>query len=329
MKQTTNLLRYKKRDKAVHKRVEDNVSDEQYQNNGNVIYMEEKTMNPKTLVEQLDQLVSLPDVCIRVTQLIDSPQYTAKRMGDIIALDTDLSARLLRLVNSPFFGLRSKVDTISRAVSLIGTNELRNLVMATTTVRSFKGVPDDLVNMSDFWRHGVMTGVMSRLLAKRCNVLNTERFFVLGMLHDVGRLVIYLTVPEKARDILAITGGDDWILADTERELLNFTHMDVGGELMRAWSMPSNLAMIAENHHQPSMATENEFDASIVHVALAVANGKMVGLSVEEMLWAIEPSAWDVTGLKPDVVEELIQEMMENTQEIESFIIPQEHRMRA
>jgi HD-like signal output (HDOD) protein len=280
-------------------------------------------MDPKTLVQDLDHLVSLPDICIRVNQLMGSGNYSSSQVAEIISQDVDISARLLRLVNSSFYGLASKIETLSRAITLIGADELRNLVMAATAMRTFTGIPRQLVDMNEYWQHSVTTGVMAQTLAKHCNVLHSERLFVMGLLHDVGRLVIYLTLPEKATDILFITGGDNWILAQTESEVLGFTHLDVGKELMQAWGLPESFAAVAGNHNDPQQAGDYKLEASLVHIAKAIANGEMVGLSIEEMLWAINPYAWNMTDLNPQTVAPMIDEMVSKSHEALSLITTQ------
>lgn len=286
-------------------------------------------MSPNELVEDIDQLVSLPEVFIQANQLMEQPHCSSTKLAEIISTDVDISARLLRLVNSPFYGLRSKVDTISRAVTIAGIHELRNLVLATIAIRAFTGIPEKLVNMDDFWRHAVTTGVLSQMLAQLSNALHSERLFVAGMLHDVGRLVIYLTLPDKAMDILEITGGDDWILAEIEDQVLGFNHMDVGAALMQSWHLPENLISVAKNHHRPSHATEPEMDVAIVHIALAVARGEMSGHSVEEMFWAIEPNVWDATGLIPEQISPLIDDMLSKSLEVMGVILAPTKQKRA
>jgi putative nucleotidyltransferase with HDIG domain len=264
-------------------------------------------MSAKQLVDGIVHLVSLPDVCVKVNRLVDSPGYSAVGVGRIVAHDTDLSARILRLVNSSYFGLRAPVDTISRAIAVVGTNELRNLVMATTAARVFTGIPADLVDMARFWRYSVMTGLIAKELALRCSVLHSERLFVMGMLHDIGRLVIYLTLPDQSRDILLITGGDDNLLAETEKDVLGFTHMDVGAELLRNWRLPDGLVSVVGAHHEPFKAGDYQFDAALIHVAIALTHGEMSGLSFDEVISPISPSIWDFTGLSVEDLESVIK----------------------
>ncbi|MES9852575.1 MAG: HDOD domain-containing protein [Candidatus Thiodiazotropha sp. L084R] len=286
-------------------------------------------MDPKSLVQNLDHLVSLPDVCIKVNQLLGSGDYSAPEVADIIIQDTDISARILRLVNSPAFGQRSKIETLSRAVTLMGADELRNLVLATAAQSTFVGIPDEMVNMTDFWSHSVTTGVMAKTLAEHCNVLHSERLLVMGVLHDIGRLVVYLSLPTESRDILHITGGDNWILPETEQEILGFTHLDVGAELMRSWHLPESFIEVAGYHNAPENAVENPLEVSLVHIAKAVANGHMVGLSVDEMLWAITPATWETTGLTAESVAPMVDEMVAKSEEAMNLILAPAKRMQA
>lgn len=286
-------------------------------------------MAPEDLVEGIDTLVSLPEVVIQVNQMMEQPNCSSAKLTEIISSDVDISARLLKLVNSPFYGLRSQVDTISRAVAIAGTHELQNLVLATTAVRSFDEIPENLVNMDDYWRHAITTGVMSQMLAGYSNALHSERLFVAGMLHDVGRLVIYLTLPDKAIEVMEMTSGDEWILADAEEQVLGFNHMDVGAALMKSWHLPESLIAVAKNHHRPAHATESILDVAIVHIALAIARGEMSGLSIDEMLWAIQPNVWESTGLNPERISPHIEEMLRMSLDIMGMILAPTEQKRA
>ena len=268
-------------------------------------------ITPASLVSGIDRLVSLPEVSIKINHLLSQGDYTSNSLAEVISHDSDIAARLLRLVNSSFYGMPSKIDTIQRAVTVAGANEVRNLVMATTAIRTFTGIPSELVDMTLFWRHAVTTGVLAQSLSAHCDTLHTDRLFVAGMLHDLGRLVLYLTLPDRCKDVLYVTGGDEWILANTENELIGFNHTEVGAELFKSWELPQGLQTVARFHHQPGQAKDHEHDVAIVHIALAVARGHLVGFEMQEMLWAIDPAAWSITGLTPDDLAPLLPEMLQ------------------
>ncbi|MBW9266517.1 MAG: HDOD domain-containing protein [Candidatus Thiodiazotropha sp. (ex. Lucinisca nassula)] len=278
-------------------------------------------MTPQQLVIEIESLVSLPDVCVKVNRLIDAPNYSVATLGDIISQDTDLSARLLRLVNSAFFNLKVPVETISRAITIIGTNELRNLVMATTAARIFTGIPGDLVDMTEYWRYSITAGVIAGELAKRCNVLHSERLFVMGVLHDIGRLAIYLKMPQESRDILLITGGDDILLPDAENDVLGFTHMDVGEALLRKWKLPESIVSVVAHHHRPASTQVFRLETSLLSLAALLAYAEISGVEWYETVELVDPVVWRQTGLEPEQLEAVMEQMPHKVGEIMDVVL--------
>ncbi|MES9974516.1 HDOD domain-containing protein [Candidatus Thiodiazotropha sp. LNASS1] len=278
-------------------------------------------MTPQQLVIEIESLVSLPDVCVKVNRLIDAPNYSAATLGEIISQDTDLSARLLRLVNSAFFNLKAPVETISRAVTIIGTSELRDLVMATTAARIFTGIPGDLVDMTEYWRYSITAGVIAGELAKRCNVLHSERLFVMGVLHDIGRLAIYLKMPQESRDILLITGGDDTLLPDAENDVLGFTHMDVGEALLRKWKLPESIVSVVAHHHRPASTQVFQLETSLISLAALLAYAEISGVEWYETVELVEPVVWKQTGLEPEQLEAVMEQMPHKVGEIMDVVL--------
>lgn len=278
-------------------------------------------MTPQQLVMELDQLVSLPDVCVKVNRLIDAPNYSALTLGDIISQDSDLSARLLRVVNSAFFGLQVPVETISRAITVIGTEELRNLVMATTATRVFTGIPKDLVDMTEYWRYSIATGVIAGELAGFSHVLHRERLFVMGVLHDIGRLAIYLKLPLEARDILLITGGEYGLLADTENEVLGFNHMEVGEALLRKWKLPESIIDVVASHHKPSTAQSHQLETALLHISAALADADIKGYPQQEVCEQLDPGVWQTTGLQMQEMESYLELVPKKVLEIMDVVL--------
>ncbi len=278
-------------------------------------------MTPHELVDGIEKLVSLPEICVKVNRLIDAPNYSAATVGDLIAQDTDLSARLLRVVNSAFYNLQAPVETISRAITVVGTNELRNLVMATSAARVFTGVPGDLVNMPEFWRYSLATGIIGCELAGRCRVLHAERLFVMGVLHDIGRLVIYVQLPDLSRDILLVAGGEDHLLPAVENEMLGFDHMDVGEALLKHWSMPRSITTVVGNHHQPMRVKDFRLETAIVHLASSLAMVEQEGAEVEEAMELIDPVVWEITGLQPDAIVSVLETVPQKVNEIVDVVL--------
>lgn len=224
------------------------------------------------LVASVKGLVSPPDICIKVTELLQSPDCSIHDLGEVILRDPNLTARLLRLVNSAAVGLRARVDTVSRAITVVGTRELHNMVLAISAVRTFRNLPSKLVSMDVFWRHAIYTGLLARLLGKHCGVLHPERLFIAGLLHDVGSLVLYRCLPDVAGELLLTAQGDEQVLCHAESDVLGFTHAELGGLLLATWNLPEALCEATTWHHEPGKAQAARLEACVVHVADVLAN---------------------------------------------------------
>ena len=268
------------------------------------------TLTPKELVTGSIRLVSLPEVCIRVNELLDEPSVTAAELGHIISQDTSLTARLLKIVNSSYYGFQAKIETVSRAVTVVGLRELRGLVIAASAVETFSNVPDEILNKVRFWRHSLYCGVIARLLAEQCHVLHSERLFVAGLLHDIGKLIIAQRLPTETRMIALEADAGHRSEFEIEQDFLGFNHAEVGGELMKAWSMPETLFESVAYHHNPRQAETGIMETCLIHMANIFTDEAEQGLDMKEdsPLQEIDPFAWEITGLNESVKDHIFRE---------------------
>jgi len=260
----------------------------------------------KGLVSGVKEVFTLPSIYYQIDEAMNDPLSTASRIGRIISDDTGLAACLLRMVNSAYFGLPSKIDTISRAITVIGTRQLRDLALATSVVDLFDGIPDELVNMELFWKHSVACGVAARILATYCHETNVERYFVAGMLHDIGSLVIYSKVPKIARDVLLSCQEKEHLLYATEQEMLGFDHAEVGGLLLESWELPARLVDMVRYHHNPQQSTQYPLDVAIIHTADFISYGLELGASGERFVPPLDSPSWDRLGLSEGVISNVV-----------------------
>jgi len=288
-------------------------------------------MQVTQLVEDVNKLVSLPEVCTRIHQMLEDPRFTSKDIGHVLSQDVDLTARLLKIVNSSFYGFPAKIDTIKRAITVIGNSELLVLVLATSSVMTFKNIPADLMNMATFWRHSVYTGVIARLMATKCNVLHSERLFVAGLLHDIGKLVILYKLPDEAREVLdAVNNESEKNAVDedylTEEKILGFNHAEVGMEMLKVWNLPESLQISVGMHHTPSKAENFQLESAIVHVSNVLASCSETNMEITEMLPYIDKDALSMTGLSEDDIEPILNEATPKFNEALELILPAAYR---
>jgi len=278
-------------------------------------------VSPRELITGAIDLPSLPEVVMRAMELVNDPESSAIDIGRVLSEDTAMTARLLKIVNSPFYGFPSRIETVSRAITVIGTLDLLDLILATSVVKMFSGVPNDLVSMDSFWKHSLYSGVVARLLAARSKQPNVEHFFVAGLLHDLGSLVIYRKMPELAREALLRARYNGRILREAEQEIMGFDHAAVGAELMRMWKLPNSLVEAIEFHHTPSQAQHYPLVASVVHVADVIASSVRSGGGASEAAPPLDPGAWDLLKLPVQAVEALLVEADQQFGDAQSMIL--------
>jgi putative nucleotidyltransferase with HDIG domain len=280
------------------------------------------TISLQDLVHGSRELTSLPEVVMRTIDLINDPGTSAAEIGVVLGEDPALTARLLKIVNSPFYGFPSRIDTVSRAVTVIGTLELLDLILATSVIKTFRGIPTDLVDMDSFWEHSLYTGVIARILASRMRAPNTERYFVAGLLHDIGALTMYCQIPDRAADTLRRARAELTPLHVIEQEALGFDHGEVGGELMRAWRLPENLAEAVRHHHSPTRAENHPLETAIVHLADVIACAIHDPATEIGRVPPMDPAAWELTGLSVDILEGLLHEADIQFENARAVILP-------
>ena len=243
------------------------------------------------------KLISLPDIYFRLRAVLDDPDFSMSDVSDVISRDPGMTARILRLVNSAFFGLAAKIETVSRATSLLGTQQVHDLVLATSVTKTFDGMSSEIMDMHRFWRRSIHCGVLSRLLANKCNVLDSERLFVAGLLRDVGHLIMYQTIPEPARQAIERSEATGQPLYKVEREIIGLDYARVGGALMRQWDLPRSLVQATEYHVEPGRSGENALETAIVHLAALIAESADAGEGPEGWQGRVDEVAWQTTGL--------------------------------
>ena len=168
------------------------------------------------LVQSCTTVFTLPEIYIRVRDVVDDPDSTMDDLAEVLKMDPAISARLLRIVNSPLYGFPKQIDTISRAVNIVGMQAINDLVTATTVGRTFSGMPIQLMDVPMFWRKSVLCALLAGKIATSCGLDDSERFFIEGLLRDIGHLLLYQTVPQRAQSALIEAGYLGTSLAEVE-----------------------------------------------------------------------------------------------------------------
>jgi HD-like signal output (HDOD) protein len=248
------------------------------------------------------QLSSFPDIYYRIDKVLRDPRSSVAQLAETISADTSLSAKLLSLANSAFYGLPSKTDSVTRAVTLIGTKEISTLALGVLAIRFFRDIPQNLINMKDFWAHSIACGLFASILAQHKIGFSEEKFFIAGLLHDLGRLVMAMGLPRNMAYAVARSRRQSTPLYEIEEEVFGFDHSKAAALLMRKWEFPVTLVNMVRFHHDPA-GSPNPLESSIIHVADIMAIAFQFGHSGEVMVPPLKEKAWEALALSQSVIE--------------------------
>lgn len=283
-------------------------------------------MDPITIAKNVNTIFSMPDVALRVNEIINLTSTTNAELEQIILHDTALTTKVLKFTNSAYFGLPGKIDTISRAVALIGYKELHNLVIATSVTSTFNNISSDLIDMEMFWYHSVICGVLAKLIATKLKRKEKERFFIAGLLHGIGKLILFSQFPEESTKALRFKEYGLEMVDDAEREIFGFTFAELGAEFLKQWQLPPSIWKLVEAQLDPLNETEYRDDACILHVAVEMANCIQPLANMRVRYDETQPinqlEIWDYLGISPADIQPMTEEANLQVLEILNILKP-------
>jgi len=286
-----------------------------------------ESTTPQSLAAEVTSLFAMPDLVLRASAIMDSPTGTAKELVEVIELDAGLTATVLKLANSALYGHLGKVDTLSRAVTMIGHNALKNLVLATSAVRAFKDIPPGFVDMETYWDNSITCGVLAKLLAHQAKLPDGEALFIAGLLHGVGRLVFYAKRPAQYRQVLERVQNGEGNVAAAEHQVFGFDYADLGAALLGAWKLPEKLQMAVAFQLTPTAAPAHPKEVAVVHLASSLAANLAPCLKTKEEPSDFAPGPDDnaalaTLGLAPAELVEIRMEALAASLEVIEIIHP-------
>jgi HD-like signal output (HDOD) protein len=264
-------------------------------------------------------LPEIPSIAFELKEVIENPMSSAEHIARVVSTSPSLTAVLLKIVNSSFYGFPSKISTVSHAVSIIGTREISGLALGISILSIFKNIPKETIDMHSFLRHSLACGILSRVVAAHKNMPQTEQMFVSGLLHDLGRLMLYMHFPDESHDILARSWNLNRLLYKEEKNCLGCDHAQIGRHLMKQWNLPPILENNVLYHHNPSEAGQ-PVPAAVVHLADIIVNSLGIGSSGERFIPSLDYGAWENLELSPNSFESVIRQAIHQFQGLESIL---------
>jgi putative nucleotidyltransferase with HDIG domain len=220
-------------------------------------------------VKKITAIATLPEVTSKIIATVEDPKASASALHKIVSHDPALVSRILKVVNSAFYGLPGQIGSIERAIVLLGLNAVKNIAVAASLGQMFRGVKlTEEFTAKDLWTHCMAVAVTSRELAKQMKLPIADEAFLAGMIHDLGLLVSLQVSPEKLRAACEKAKGSETPFCEIEREVVGVDHQQLGAGLAEHWKFPRSCQLVAGHHHHPAaLSDNNRLLVTLVYVA--------------------------------------------------------------
>jgi putative nucleotidyltransferase with HDIG domain len=251
----------------------------------------------KEKVQNIIQLPALPTIAVEVASLIDNPNTSVSKLTQVISADQVLTAKVLKIANSPFYGFQRKISTLDFAIMVLGFDSLKEILISISLISSFKKKQDKYFNSKEFWEHSLATGIAARTLARQLGYRISGESFVAGLIHDIGILVTHQYFHDDYEQIVdAVTGGKS-TFQDMEETVLFATHGDIGAWLAERWNLPDQLIEAIKFHHKPALAERNPQLTALIHFVDYLCHKLEIGALSYEKVESFDPQALEILNI--------------------------------
>ena len=274
------------------------------------------------IYNKINHLPTLPEVIQKVVSLVQDERTSARDLGNLISYDQAISSRLLKVANSAYYGFSRKVSTIQHAIVVVGFEEVKSLSLSITVFDSVKGTNyDSFLTQDEFWKHSAGCSLAARIICKKLGRIDAEIAFTASLLHDIGKLILDNFFSREYKMVLEKAQGDGVTLVEIEKELLGFTHADVGMWLCHRWKLPPSLASSIGYHHQVEEVDQKYIlMTSIVHLADIICKKANIGSSGNKTIPPFQKVAKEKLCIEEDQIDHMIIELQNEGEKVQAFI---------
>ena len=278
-------------------------------------------LDAEKIINNVLKVAALPAVALKFSEAIKNPLTSNNDLEKIVSEDSALAAKVLMISNSALFNFPSKIDTISKAITIIGHKQLSEIILSCSIVAMFKDIPQDVIDMDMFWKHSIAVATTSRILASYRREQNIEKFFTAGLLHDIGKLIIFVEAPKYATEVITKSANTHELMHKVEKDELGFDHAKLGAMLLKKWKLPEEIVSTVYYHHMPSISSRDIVGPSIVHIADIITHALQLGSSGEGFVPTLNEKAWKALELDVDILSSVIEQLNVQFAEAVNYIL--------
>ncbi|MEW6743072.1 MAG: HDOD domain-containing protein [Planctomycetota bacterium] len=272
------------------------------------------------IIAGISELPTFPAVAMKVLRTVRDPTYTTDELTAAISLDAAITAKMLKLCNSSYWGLRCPVGTVQEAVVFLGQRTILNLVLVSCAADMFRDSGGGyIMDPGALWRHSVGCAIGADLLARRSSNVSPDKAFTAGLFHDVGKIVLNEHMRAQLPEVLQRC-AEGRTFVEAEREVLGLHHGEIGGLLVESWDFPEELVQAVRFHHEPCLAGEHQSLAVLAHVADILCLTMGIGAGADGLAYRAMPGALEMLQLGREEIPRLGLELVESLKMAQEFL---------
>lgn len=260
-------------------------------------------MNVKQIrdrIEQLDSIPTIPAVVRKLLKTVDSPAVSLGDIGEIITKDQALTAKLLKMVNSPIYGFPGRISSVSQVLILLGLNVVKGMLLS---ISVFEMMEKTMVGL---WQHSLCTALAAKTLSIKKGLKEPEEIMVSALLHDIGKVALKMKLPEEYKQALLISEREEKLIKESEGEIFTITHAEVGGWLTEKWYFPKTLTEPIAYHHRPILSKQVPQRTAIVHLADILVRARGIGFGGDNLVPPVNAKVWEELSLSKSDIRDIM-----------------------
>ena len=265
------------------------------------------------IVKDTRSLPTLPGIITKLSSLAEDGKVSVDEMARVVTSDQVLSAKVLKLVNSPFYGFSGRISTVSKALILLGVNVVKSLAISSSIFEIMEK------NTVGLWEHSLGAAVAANIIARKLNLPEREEISTAALLHDIGKVILKIKLEQDYDNLINVIKEKELPMVDCERELFNVDHAEIGEWLVKSWLLPEKLIEPIAYHHNVEKSSNQRAKTAVVHIADVLVKASGFGFSGDDFVSRIQPAAWEKLGLNELILKDIVSELENNLVEAKNF----------
>lgn len=277
--------------------------------------------NILTIIKRIDELEPIPQVANKIMSIVEEPDSSLSELSEVITYDQGVTANLLKLCNSAFFGLPRKIESVHQAVVYLGMDQVVDLVMMSAAARNLKKEQEGYdLKEDELWRYSVSSALIARELAEKKGSKNNHLLFTAALLKDIGKIILSRYVADSFETINTLVSEHGYSFREAEKEVVGIDHAELGGMVAKKWNFSSKMVRIIRNHHLPKGASNIDFETSIIYLADTLCMMIGIGVGSDGLAYRFYRDVIDSLEFSERDFQEVIAGFGDNLEKVEELV---------